>query len=117
MLTVEVLISLATDYLQATQKGFTNKDSGGIVELITDDFQLISPITTRTRQELLDWVDGGGNSTTVAAVFDVKVLYKNDDVAAVSHGTNSGETYTGKVLCCGRKGDGKFYDWRLARSG
>tara|TARA_Y100000758_G_scaffold12180_1_gene9092 strand:- start:151 stop:504 length:354 start_codon:yes stop_codon:yes gene_type:complete len=117
LLTVEVLISLATDYLQATQKGFTNKDSGGIVELITDDFQLISPITTRTRQELLDWVDGGGNSTTVAAVFDVKVLYKNDDVAAVSHGKNSGETYTGKVLCCGRKGDGKFYDWRLARSG
>ena len=117
MLTVEVLISLATDYLQATQKGFTNKDSGGIVELITDDFQLISPITTRSRHEFLDWVDGGGNSTTVAAVFDVKVLYKNDDVAAVSHGTNSGETYTGKVLCCGRKGDGKFYDWRLARSG
>ena len=117
MLTVEVLISLATDYLQATQKGFTNKDSGGIVEFITGDFQLISPITTRTRQELLDWVDGGGNSTTVAAVFDVKVLYKNDDVPAVSHGANSGETYTGKVLCYGRKRDGKFYDWRLARSG
>ena len=63
-------MSLATDYLQATQEGFANKDSGGIVELITDDFQLISPITTRSRQEFLDWITGGGNTTTVAAVFD-----------------------------------------------
>jgi len=110
-------MSLATDYLQATQEGFANNDSGDLVELINDDFQLISPITTRSRQEFLDWVSGGGNSTTVAAVFDVEVLYENDDVAVVSHGTNSGETYNGKVLRCGRKRDGKFYDWRLARLG
>ena len=110
-------MSLATDYLQATHEGFANKDSGGLVELITDDFQLISPITTRSRQEFLDWVAGGGNATTVVAVFDVEVLYENDEVAVVSHSTNSGETYTGKVLCCGRKRDGKFYDWRLARLG
>ena len=63
-------MSLATDYLQATREGFANKDSGGLVELITDDFQLISPITTRSRQEFLDWVAGGGNSTIVDAVFD-----------------------------------------------
>ena len=69
-------MSLATDYLQATREGFANKDSGGLVELITDDFQLISPITTRSRQEFLDWVAGGGNSTIVDAVFDVEVLYK-----------------------------------------
>jgi len=110
-------MSLATDYLQAPQEGFANEDSGGIVELITDDFQLISPISTKCRQEFLDWVAGGGNSTTVAVVFNPEVLYENDDVAVVSHGTNSGETYTGKVLCCGRKRDGKFYDWRLARLG
>ena len=54
-------MSLATDYLQATREGFADKDSGGLVELITDDFQLISPITTRSRQEFLDWVAGGGN--------------------------------------------------------
>tara|TARA_B110000263_G_scaffold47622_1_gene39560 strand:+ start:152 stop:484 length:333 start_codon:yes stop_codon:yes gene_type:complete len=110
-------MSLATDYLQAPQEGFANEDSGGIVELITDDFQLISPISTKCRQEFLDWVAGGGNSTTVAVVFNLEVLYENDDVAVVSHGTNSGETYTGKVLCCGKKRDGKFYDWRLARLG
>ena len=91
-------MSLATDYLQATREGFANKDSGGLVELITDDFQLISPITTRSRQEFLDWVAGGGNSTIIDAVFDVEVLYENDEVAIVSHGTNSGEPTLAK--CC-----------------
>ena len=43
-------MSLATDDLQATQDGFANKDADGLVELITGDFQLISPITTRSRQ-------------------------------------------------------------------
>ena len=107
----------ATEFLEAGQEGFEKRDSSGVEKFITDDFQMISPITTRSRQEFLDWVAGGGNATTVVAVFDVEVLYENDEVAVVSHGTNSGETYTGKVLCCGRKRDGKFYDWRLARLG
>ena len=51
----------------------------------------------------MDWVAGGGNSTTVAEVFDVEVLYENDEVAVVSHGTNSGETYTGKVFVAGER--------------
>ena len=107
----------ATEFLEAGQEGFEKRDSSGVEKFITDDFQMISPITTRSRQEFLDWVSGGGNATTVTAVFDVEVLYENDEVAVVSHGTDSGETYTGKVLCCGRKRDGKFYDWRLARLG
>ena len=108
-------MSLANAFLQAGQEGFEKRDSSGVEKFITDDFELISPITTRSRQEFLDW--GGGNAATVTAVFDVEVLYENDEVAVVSHGTDSGETYTGKVLCCGRKRDGKFYDWRLARLG
>ena len=110
-------MSLANSFLQAGQKGFEKGDSSGVEKFITDDFQLISPIITRSRQEFLDLVAVGGNATTVTAVFDVEVLYENDEVAAVSHSTNSGETYTGKVLCCGRKRDDKFYDWRLARLG
>ena len=107
----------ATEFLEAGQEGFEKRDSSGVEKFITDDFQMISPIITRSRQEFLDWVSGGGNAATVTAVFDVEVLYENDEVAVVSHGTDSGETYTGKVLCCGRKRDGKFYDWRLARLG
>ena len=110
-------MSLANAFLHAGQEGFEKKDSSRVEKFITDDFQLISPITTRSRQEFLNWVAGGGNAATVAAIFDVEVLYENDEVAVVSHSTNSGETYTGKVLCCGRKRDGKFYDWRLARLG
>ena len=110
-------MSLANAFLQAGQEGFEKRDSSGVEKFITYDFQLISPITTRSRQEFLDWVAVGGNANTVTAVFDVEVLYENDEVAVVSHGTNSSETYAGKVLCCGRKRDGKFYDWRLARLG
>ena len=110
-------MSLANAFLQAGQEGFEKRDSSVVEKFITDDFQMISSITTRSRQEFLDWVSGGGNAATVTAVFDVEVLYENDEVAVVSHGTDSGETYTGKVLCCGRKRDGKFYDWRLARLG
>ena len=110
-------MSSATAFLQADQAGIDKKDSSQAAELITDDFQMKSPIATRSRQEFLDWVAVGGNVATVTAVFDLEVLYENDEIAVVSHSTNSGETYTGKVLCCGRKRDGQFYDWRLGRLG
>ena len=110
-------MSLANAFLQAGQEGFNKRDSSWVEKFITEDFQLISSITTRSKQEFLDWVSRGGNAATITAVFDVSVLYENDEVAVVTHSTDSGETYTGKVLCCGRKRDGKFYDWRIARLG
>ena len=73
----------ATEFLEAGQEGFEKRDSSGVEKFITDDFQMISPITTRSRQEFLDWVSGGGNAATVTAVFDVEVLYENDEVAVV----------------------------------
>jgi hypothetical protein len=107
-------MSLATEFLQTCKEGFANKDSSSVGGFITDDFEMITPVTSRPRQGFWDLVAKGGNP---AIIEDVEVIYENDDVAVVSHGTNSGETYTGKVLCCGRKRDGKFYDWRLARLG
>ena len=67
-------MSLANAFLQAGQEGFEKRDSSGVEKFITDDFQMISPIITRSRQEFLDWVSGGGNAATVTAVFDVEFL-------------------------------------------
>ena len=62
----------------------------------------------------MDWVAGGGSPTTI---FDVEVIYENDDVAVVYYGLNQDNAVGGKVMCCGRKRDGKFYHWRVARAG
>ena len=51
----------------------------------------------------MDWVDGGGNSTTVAAVFYVEVLYENEDVAVVSHGTNLEKPTLAKCCVAGER--------------
>ena len=107
-------MSLATEFLQDLKEGFANKDSSSVGGFVTDDFELISPVTSRPRQGFLDWVAEGGNPTTL---FDVEVIYENDDVAVVYHGLKLENTDVRKMMCCGRKRDGKFYDWRVARWG
>ena len=108
-------MSLATEFLQACKEGFANKKSSSVGEFLTDDFLMISPVTTRSKQGFLDLVAEGGNP---AIIEDVEVIYENDDVAVVGYNTTSDTTgYKGKVLWCGRKRDGRFYDFRLARLG
>ena len=68
-------MSLATEFLQDLKEGFANKDSSSVGGFVTDDFELISPVTSRPRQGFLDWVAEGGNPTTL---FDVEVIYEND---------------------------------------
>jgi len=107
-------MSLGTEFLQAGQEGFETKDSSSVEKFITDDFEMITPLRTEPKQGFLDWVAGGGSPTTV---FDIEVIYENDDVAVVYHGLKHENTDVRKVMCCGRKRDGKFYDWRVARWG
>ena len=108
-------MSLATEFLQACKEGFANKSSSSVGGFLTDDFLMISPITTRPKQGFLDLVAEGGNP---AIIEDVEVIYENNDVAVVGYNTTSDTTgYKGKVLWCGRKRDGRFYDFRLARLG
>jgi len=42
-------MSLANAFLRAGQEGFEKRDSSGVEKFITDDFQLISSITIRSR--------------------------------------------------------------------
>ena len=108
-------MSLATEFLQACKEGFANNNSNSVGGFLTDDFLMISPVTTRPKQGFLDLVAEGGNP---AIIEDVEVIYENDDVAVVGYNTTSDTTgYKGKVLWCGRKRDGRFYDFRLARLG
>ena len=108
-------MSLATEFLQACKEGFANKNSNSVGGFLTDDFLMIPPVTTRPKQGFLDLVAEGGNP---AIIEGVEVIYENDDVAVVGYNTTSDTTgYKGKVLWCGRKRDGRFYDFRLARLG
>ena len=38
-------MSLATEFLQDLKEGFANKDSSSVGGFVTDDFELISPVT------------------------------------------------------------------------
>ena len=83
------------------QEGFANKNSSSVAGFLTDDFLIISPVTSRPRQGFLDLVAQGSNP---AIIEDVEVIYENDHVAVVGYNTTSDSTgYIGKVLWCGRK--------------
>ena len=43
-------MSLATEFLQAGQEGFENKDSSSVGKFITDDFEMVTLVQTRPRQ-------------------------------------------------------------------
>ena len=104
-------MSLSTEFTKAIQEGFANKDSSRLAELLTDDFQMITPFRSLSRQGFLDWVAAGGSPTSIS---DIEVIYENDDIAVVYHGLQSGNAIGAKVMCCGSKRDGKFYAWRVA---
>ena len=107
-------MSLAMVLLGACKEGFANKDSSSVGGFLTEDFEMITPVKSRPRQGFLGLVAEGGNP---AIIEDVEVIYENDDVAVVYHGLKHENTDVRKVMCCGRKRDGKFYDWRVARWG
>ena len=64
-------MSLATEFLQTCKEGFANKDSSSVGGFITDDFEMITPVTSRPRQGFWDLVAKGGNP---AIIEDVEVI-------------------------------------------
>ena len=92
------------EFLQVGVIALANKDSSAVEKYITDDFEMVTPSTTLSRQGFLDWVAAGG-SPTVPSNFEV--IYENDEVAAVYHDVQSANTAVGtKAMCVGSKRDG-----------
>ncbi len=105
----------ATEFLEAGQEGFEKKDSSGVEKYITDDFEMVTPSTTLSRQGFLDWVASGGSPTVPS---NYEVIYENDEVAAVYHDVQSANAAVGtKAMCVGSKRNGKFSVWRVASAG
>ena len=103
------------EFLPVGAKALANKDSSGVEKYITDDFEMVTPSTTLSRQGFLDWVAAGGSPTTVSGI---EVIYENDEVAAVYHDVQSANAAVGtKAMCVGSKRDGKFSVWRVASAG
>ena len=110
-------MSSVTELWQTWQEGFANKDSSKLAECLTDDFAMVVPSGTRSRQQTLDWTAAGGSPTTID---NLEVLYENDDVAVIIHGANTKSPATelqtdGVVMAMATKRDGKFSHWRIVR--
>ena len=69
------------------QEGFANKDSSKLAEFLTDDFEMVVPSGTRSRQQTLDWTAAGGSPTTID---NLEVLYENVEVAVYINGAYAG---------------------------
>ena len=52
-------MSSATEFLEAGQEGFEKRDSSGVEKLITDDFEMITPLRMEARQGFWDWIAAG----------------------------------------------------------
>ena len=76
-----------TELWQTWQEGVANKDSSKLAEFLTDDFEMVVPSGTRSRQQTLDWTAAGGSPTTID---NLEVLYENDEVAVYTNGANNG---------------------------
>ena len=98
-------MSSVTELWQTWQEGFANKDSSKLAEFLTDDFEMVVPSGTRSRQQTLDWTAAGGSPTSID---NLEVLFENDDVAVYINGANDGV-----AMCFYTKRDGKFSHCRV----
>ena len=108
-----------SEVFKTWQEGFTNKDSSKLEKFFTDDFEMVGASGNRSRQQTLEWVAAGGSSTSISE--PIEFIYENDDIAVCYHGADTvdtrGNASNSRVQCVGRKRDGKFYEWRVARAG
>ena len=100
-----------SEVFQAWNEGFSNKDSSGLAEVLTDDFRFVSETRDWGKQETLDWTAEGGFQT---AMDNLEVLYENDDVAVTHHSANS-TLGDGVVMALYTKKDGKISRCRIVR--
>ena len=101
-----------TELWKAWQEGLANKDSSKLAELLTDDFEFVTRLNIRSRQDTLAWVDAGGN---LAVIDNLEVLYENDEVAVIQQSANNA-TGEGTAMALYTKKDGKFSEVRLLRT-
>ena len=101
-----------TELFNEWKEGFEKKDSSKLAELLTDDFQMLSRLGTRSKQETLDWTSAGGNPSVID---NLEVLYENDEVAVVQHSANNGRG-DGTAMALYTKKDGKFSQARVMRT-
>ena len=94
------------------KEGFANKDSSKLAELVTDDFQFISPRRPMNKQETLDWTAGGGNPT---AIDNLEVLYENDEVGGIYHSASNNNNDGVAIDVYTKRGD-KISSCRVVRT-
>ena len=94
------------------KEGFANRDSSKLAELLTDDFQFISPRRPMNKQETLDWTAGGGNPT---AIDNLEVLYENDEVGVVYHSASNNNNDGVAIDVYTKRGD-KISSCRVVRT-
>ncbi len=94
------------------KEGFANKDSSKLAELLTDDFQFISPRRPMNKQETLDWTAGGGNPT---AIDNLEVLYENDEVGVIYHSASNNNNDGVAIDVYTKRGD-KISSCRVVRT-
>ena len=100
------------EFLQFGEKALANKDSSGVEKYITDDFEMVTPATTLSRQAFLDWVASGGSPTVPS---NYEVIYENDEVAVVQHSANNNNN-NGMAMTVYTKKDVKFSQARVVRA-
>jgi ketosteroid isomerase-like protein len=94
------------------KEGFANRDSSKLAELLTDDFQFISPRRPMNKQETLDWTAGGGNPT---AIDNLEVLYENDEVGVIYHSASNNNNDGVAIDVYTKRGD-KISSCRVVRT-
>ena len=94
------------------KEGFANRDSSKLAELLTDDFQFISPRKPMNKQETLDWTAGGGNPT---AIDNLEVLYENDEVGVIYHSASNNNNDGVAIDVYTKRGD-KISSCRVVRT-
>ena len=100
------------EFLQFGEKALANKNSSGVEKYITDDFEMVTPSTTLSRQGFLDWVASGGSPTVPS---NYEVIYENDEVAVIHHDANRGDN-KGVAMVVYLKRDGKISSCRVVRT-
>ena len=103
-----------SELLKTWQEGFANKDSSKLAEFLTDDFEMVVPSGTRSRQQTLDWTAAGGSPS---AIDNLEVLFENDDVAVYINTVSAvtGEQGDGVAMCFYTKRGDKFSHQRFVR--
>ena len=94
------------------KEGFANKDSSKLAELVTHEFQFISPRRPMNKQETLDWTAGGGNPT---AIDNLEVLYENDEVGVIYHSASNNNNDGVAIDVYTKRGD-KISSCRVVRT-